>query len=226
MNLLAIDTSSRSSVVAVSRRDGAEYLASTPAVHRHGRYFIPTIQKLLREAQIRPLEIEVIAVTTGPGSFTGLRIGLTAAKMLSLASGAPVKGLDALEVLAWGAPGVFQHVCVRIDGQRGQVFAAEFKRSGAGAPPGRVSATRLEIADSEVPVSDGPMYLITVESQRGRREWPSHVVVAPASASEPNPMVLLRVARARVREGPFDDPWTLEPTYFRPSAAEERRAPR
>jgi tRNA threonylcarbamoyladenosine biosynthesis protein TsaB len=104
-------------------------------------------QALIAEAGLEPGAVEAIAVGTGPGSYTGLRIGLVTARALSLSLGAPVAGVPTLDALAAGAPGAVPV----IDGRRGEVFTLE-----GGAPVVRkpealvVEAGRTYVGDGAV----------------------------------------------------------------------------
>ena len=84
MILLAMDTTTDRSVIAVTDRRGQILQAITDGGRRHGRDLIPQLKALLASAQLEPGEIQAIAVGLGPGSYTGSRVGVTAAKALGL----------------------------------------------------------------------------------------------------------------------------------------------
>jgi tRNA threonylcarbamoyladenosine biosynthesis protein TsaB len=105
---LAVDTSTRTSVVCIGR-DEPEVASLRVVQHRHGSFLLEQVQEVLTAADASLAEIALLAVGTGPGSFTGLRVGLATAKTLAYAGGRPVVGIassDALRraALAAGAP--------------------------------------------------------------------------------------------------------------------------
>lgn len=103
-NLLVIDTSTGQPAVGIRSRAGGVYVSSFLATGRHGRDLVPSIGNLLREANLRVMDLGVVAVGLGPGSYTGLRIGLTAARTLAYTAGAVLLGFDSLEGWARTAP--------------------------------------------------------------------------------------------------------------------------
>lgn len=101
----------------------------------HADALMPMVERVMAAAGVRYEEIGRIAVTTGPGTFTGIRVGVAAARALALATGAGVVGIPSLEVIARqvretlrGADGSFAIAC---DARRGQVYFAVYDRSGA-----------------------------------------------------------------------------------------------
>jgi tRNA threonylcarbamoyl adenosine modification protein YeaZ len=98
--ILAIDTALRSVVVAIARLDG-ERLAETTWVagYRHGETLLPSIQRVLGESNVRRSRLRGFVVGTGPGAFTGLRVGLATAKGLARALGQPIVGVSTGEAL-------------------------------------------------------------------------------------------------------------------------------
>ena len=100
MNLLALDTSTRSCSVAVVIGDRLAAEVSTVTPRTHSAHLMHMIGEALALAHLKPAEVDGFAVTVGPGSFTGLRIGLSTVKGLAFASGKPCIGVSGLEALA------------------------------------------------------------------------------------------------------------------------------
>ncbi len=104
--ILAIDTATGEVVIAVGSPDGtAEGVASWAAGHRHGEQLLPAIGRLLGEANVRRSRLDGIVVGTGPGAFTGLRVGLATAKALAHGLGRPIAGVATSEALIAAAAG-------------------------------------------------------------------------------------------------------------------------
>jgi tRNA threonylcarbamoyladenosine biosynthesis protein TsaB len=146
--LLCIDTSGPRCAVSLHDAGGTRRLAAiAPDIGRgHAEVLMGLIEDIFREAGAGYPDIAKIAVVVGPGSFTGLRVGVAAAKGLALALTRPLVGLSSLEVLAephWGGEG---RVLAVGDAKRGEVYAALYGRNGAvlappqALPPGDLAA--------------------------------------------------------------------------------------
>ncbi|MFF2754786.1 tRNA (adenosine(37)-N6)-threonylcarbamoyltransferase complex dimerization subunit type 1 TsaB [Psychrobacillus sp. NPDC058041] len=120
---LGIDTSHTPLAVAVLKDDQvlAEYKSSLKITHSIGT--MPAIEELLKKANIKPGEIDAIAVAKGPGSYTGVRIGVTIGKTLAWTLNIPIVSVSSLQVLAGNAPYFPGVVCAIMDARRGNVFA-------------------------------------------------------------------------------------------------------
>src|SRR5688572_30661357 len=127
--ILALETSGTCGSVAALDAGGVlRELPLDPAL-RSARSLAPGIRQLLQGMGWQPRDVQLVAVTAGPGSFTGLRVGITTAKAFAYAAGAEVLGVDTLEVLARQAPSDAQLVQTAIDAQRQELFVATFHRT-------------------------------------------------------------------------------------------------
>src|SRR6266487_865184 len=125
---LAIETSSRIGSIALTQDD--RLLAEEQFEHglQHAAQIIPIIDRLTRGQGWTPRDIEHVYVSAGPGSFTGLRIGITLAKTLALASGVKLVVVPSVRVLVDNAPQDAKHVILVLDAKRDQIFTARFER--------------------------------------------------------------------------------------------------
>ena len=125
MKILAFDTAltACSAAVAVAGRSAA---SRNETLHRgHAERIVPMIQEVMAEAGIEFPALDLIAVTVGPGTFTGVRIGLAAARALALPGRTPVLGLGTLEAVAYANPGDGP-LLVALDARRGEVYCQLF----------------------------------------------------------------------------------------------------
>src|SRR5687768_9175356 len=129
MRILALETSGKAGSIAVAKDSRLiSQLALNPD-QRSAQSLTAGIRELLGAIGRKISDIELVAVTIGPGSFTGLRVGVVTAKTLAYALSARIIGLNTLEVIAARADCAEPRLSVAIDAQRGQVFAATFERS-------------------------------------------------------------------------------------------------
>ncbi len=193
MILLAFDTSGGFLSAAVYDKAKLKARFHSDAAARHSEALVPLIKKILQKAKVRPKDVGCVAVGTGPGSFTGLRIGVTAAKVLAYALDAKLVGISSLEAMARAeqADGTY---AILSDARRGQVYAALYRRK-----EGRwttLSEPRLYAREDYLRSMKPGIRL--VESARARAE----------SVAE--------AAFERAELGRFDDPFELEPLYISP----------
>ena len=133
MNVIAIETSGRIGSVAAARDDKVLLERSFEKGMRHGRDLVPSLRDVALAVGWKPAEIQLVAVSLGPGSYTGLRIGVACAKTIAYATGAETVAVPTLDVLAQNAPAEFDTVCPVLDAKRQQVYASIFVRSQVGA---------------------------------------------------------------------------------------------
>jgi tRNA threonylcarbamoyladenosine biosynthesis protein TsaB len=134
VRVLAVDTTTPRGSLAVVTEDGvlAEVRVTTAA--GHSRWLLPAVDASLKGLAVAPEEIDGFAVTVGPGSFTGLRIGISSVQGLALAAAKPCLGSSSLDILAHSGRGRAPTVVALVDAFRDEVFGAVY--DGEGRPRG------------------------------------------------------------------------------------------
>ncbi len=224
---LALETSSALGEVALGRGDSVLDVRTLSGPRRHAVEFLPTVAAICDAHAVKPASIRRIYVSSGPGSFTGLRIGVTAARMIGLANGAGIAAVPTLEVIAQNALGADappERAVVVLDAKRGRVYAARFVREdGRYAPetapieadPSRFLADCAARPGSCAVLGEGVLYHREVVEASG-------LVILPESLYPPRAEIVYRLGVARAAEGRFTDRRDLIPTYVRPPEAEEK----
>ncbi len=223
MRILAIETSTSTGSIAVS--DSGCLLNQTvlPAGQRTASLLAPTIADVLKSAGWQPGDIQLLCVTVGPGSFTGLRIAVTTAKTLAYATGAELIGVGTLEVIAAQAPQQHETICPILDAGRGQLYAAKYGRLDADRletllPPRIIDAARWldSLCQSDSVTGLG--------LKRIAARLPPNVTVVEQEQWLPQAETTARLGDHKYQAGHRDDFWKLAPLYLRQSAAEEKLA--
>jgi tRNA threonylcarbamoyladenosine biosynthesis protein TsaB len=180
------------------------------------------IDEALREAELQARDLSAVACGAGPGSFTGLRIGLATAKGLCFALGKPLVLVSSLQALAARAP-EGARVCATLDAFKNEVYAAVFVVRG-GLPQREGDEQVLPPARLLPRLRDlpAPLYLVGSGTQR----YPELLLPGSQMLDEeagPRARDVARLAAARLLRGETDDLQAAAPTYIRPSEAELMR---
>lgn len=222
MRLLALETSGLGGSVATLDESGRCDVVPLDPTQRSARALAPAMHEALQRAGWKPRDVQVVAVTAGPGSFTGLRIGVTTAKTFCYATGADLVAVDTLDALALQAG---EHDAARLhtvlDAHRNELFAASFvRRDGVWH---RSAETHLVGVESWLAsLLDGDVVTGPVATKLQAR-LPQYVAVVDPNLREPRAGAVARIAAEAYRAGRRDDPWKLTPWYGRLAAAEEKR---
>jgi tRNA threonylcarbamoyladenosine biosynthesis protein TsaB len=225
VRIVAIETSGREGSLAVLLGEASAARpigeAQLGCEQRTAQSLAPALQSLLAKVGWSPGSIELVAVVVGPGSFTGLRIGATAAKVLAYAVSAAVAGVDSLDVLAWQAATAAVPLWTIMDAQRQELFVAQFEADKDG---GMVRKSRTAIISEQAWLAglQPGDHVIGPALIRLRPRLPEGVIALPEPNWRPTAAAVGQVAWQAYRQGRRDDVWTLVPNYFRPSAPEER----
>lgn len=127
MRILAVDTAAKSCSVAIMTAGSLSAELITLKDETHSKHLMELIHKVLGMAGFRVGELDGLAVTIGPGSFTGLRIGVSTVKGLAHALNKPVVGVSSLDALAWQCADRSHLICALLDARKGEVYSATYR---------------------------------------------------------------------------------------------------
>jgi tRNA threonylcarbamoyladenosine biosynthesis protein TsaB len=216
MRILAIDTALVACAAAVFETEGARMLgrASLPMARGHAEALMPLLARVMDAAAIEFRELDRIAVTVGPGSFTGLRVGIAAARGIALASGKPVVGISTLS--AFAAPHIANEegaaIAASIDARHGSVYLQVFASSGRTLVAPRVAT----LPDAVRAAMAAPVRLVGSGAALLLAEWPPDQP-APLEVDRCDAPSIDWVARLGAAAPKTDVPPT--PLYLRPPDA-------
>lgn len=227
MPILALETSGREGSIALLERrgDAVELLVqrALPPGERSAKSLLPCVAAALRDVSVRPPDLEMIAVTTGPGSFTGLRIGVVAAKTLAYATDAKLVGVHTLTAVAAGVESAAPRLWVLLDAQRQEFFAACFDQGRPIAEQGDPATLVIGFDQWLALVRPGDA-VAGPPVAKLRDRLPAGMTIAEIPSLSPHAADVGRLAIAHFDAGDVVDPLALTPRYFRKSAAEEKAA--
>lgn len=226
MKLLSFESSAVSAAVCLT--DGEKVVASAfqNCGLTHSRTLLPMAEQLISNVGLTPKELDGFAVASGPGSFTGIRIGVATVKGLAMGTGLPCVGVSTLEAMAWNLTGMTGTVSCVMDARAGQVYNARFRLNGVGAPkrltPDRaltIQALGEEIGqDGEILVGDGAYLCYTKLT-----EICPHLALAPTHLIYPGAYGVAMAALQAFRDGKAVDAQQLDAVYLRKPQAEQMR---
>ena len=226
MKILAIETSTMLGGVAIM--DDSEGLVVEIRLNvktAHSERLMTVIDHALRQADMTISDIDVFGVAIGPGSFTGLRIGLSTVKGLSFATGKPVVPVPTLEAFAWNFPYSAHPVCVMLDARKKEVYTAVFRWSDFGFK--RVLEERSVRPADLVKTLDGPvifagegasLYKDSILEIAG-----ANAIFAPKQDMVPSPANVAFLGLRIAADRDFAEPMGLVPFYIRRSEAEIKK---
>lgn len=207
---LILETSGRTGAVAIARGQEIVRTVTLDASRRHARDLASTVQSLLTQEGLKPTELAGVMVSVGPGSYTGLRVGVMSAKSLAYATGCALIAVPTFAAIAEQAPAEVDDLWVMADALQGLVYVQRFGKL--------VEPLRIERLDEWLPHAagswiSGPGANLIEASPAAR--------AVPEANRHPRPEGVLRVG---LRTPPVTRPelFALEPLYLRGSSAEEK----
>jgi tRNA threonylcarbamoyladenosine biosynthesis protein TsaB len=216
MMILGIESSTLTASAAVVK-DGVVLAAEDVPAPTHSDVLLATIDRVMKQAGVAPAQLAAVAVGAGPGSFTGLRIGMSTAKGIAFAAGTPLYAISSLAALAYDAGDLPGLIVPAMDARRGELYAGFYRTDGAQAAPDRVIAPSDLAAVIDALRDGGPASVVgdglavhaltfaaPITARPDLRTTPSAIAVAQIAARGGHPDVLLDGA----------------PRYIRPAEAE------
>ncbi len=225
MKILAVDTSTTSGSVALLSDASVLWETVVNSGLTHSETLLPALNEAMKHSALDWSEIDCFAVTTGPGSFTGLRIGISVVKGLALSTQRPVVSVSSLEALAWNLSGCPHLICPFLDAKRGQVYTALFRSELDGGPPERLRDDTVEdprnvlarlASDKVILMGDGTRtFAPLLDEILG-----GHYTVAPPHQQLIRASSVGLIALEKCRRGELVDNLTFVPVYIRASEVE------
>lgn len=214
--LLAIDTATRWAGVALYDGERVRAEASWRSHNNHSVELMPALTRMLEQQGVGPGRLAAVAVASGPGSFTGLRIGMSVAKGLAQAQGIPILGVPTLDILVASHSEQRRPVWAVIQAGRGRLCAAYYRRRGGRwRQSGDLHLTTVE---ELAPLVKGRCLvcgeLTQAEQTLLATQSEADLVFASPALSVRRPACLAELGWERYENGEADDLATLEPTYL------------
>lgn len=222
MYALAVESSWVKGSVSLLEDDTSLEQRHLQEPHSHGRNLAPTVMSLLKDHSIALDDLDVLFVDVGPGSYTGLRVGVSFVKTLAYAEGLPVTTVTSCEAIASRAPVQSESLCVLIDAQWNEFYVAFYRAENESwvrssdiqtATPEEV-AERLDedtmLLGNGIPIFRDQVNGFEAES-------------GPESYWQPRADVVGRIGYSSYRDGHEADLYSLQPLYLRPTQADVDR---
>ena len=215
--LLLLETSHQPGLVGLAQ--GKELLAQRrlESGRHNARDLAPAIAGLLSEQGWAASDLDAVAVGRGPGSYTGLRVGIMSAKTMAYVTGCPLVGIDTFAVVAARTPGG-ERIDIIADAQKEAVYVQGFERDGVSWRA--IDELRIMEFGAWIDGRDHSTWVGGPGLVRYRERMPEAVVTSQPECWTPGLDSLLSLASVRLDAGERDDPFALEPLYLRASSAE------
>lgn len=223
MLILGIESATAQVGVAVGGHEGVLASAHSACDRRHAENLTPQIEFVSRQAGVALTDIAVVAVDIGPGLFTGLRVGITAAMAVAHGLGVPMIGVSSLDLGAFAAAQSRRLIMPCYDARRGEVFTASYRAVPGGvqrvaepsvSTPDELAAELLAVSEDVLLLGDGAQRYREIFKAMG------HVEFAGTSLDYPSARSLVELAHPKAMREEFVQPHEIEPLYIRLPDAE------
>ncbi len=226
MRILAIDTSTPVGSIAIVEGAllKAQHILNISATHN--QRLLPGIDRILMETEWSLNDLDALAVSLGPGSFTGLRIGISIVKGLAWATGKPLAGVPTLDALAANVPFVPHPICPVLDARKGEIYTALFRWGDKQLPERLTEYMAIKPEDLVDRISEKTVLVGDALLSHGDylvKELGERLVQAPPHLNVVHASSVAWLAWQKLRLGIQEDVSSCTPLYVRPSEAELNR---
>lgn len=217
MLILSIECSGLTGSVAVCEGQRTICSIVSGVKRTHSEKLMPLVDLVLKQAQVQPQQLEAIGVSIGPGSFTGLRIGVGVAKGLSFSLGIPVIPVETLPVIAHNLAGVDKPLCVLTPSRKDEIFSGLFRWSEHRLI--RLEEDRAESPESLVSRIDEPTYFVgtaaSMKSEFFRAVLEDRFLLVPEFQHQPRAEIVAWLAQELFASGHSYHSYDVSPKYVR-----------
>ena len=208
---------------AIGGHEGVLASAHAGKGRRHAENLAPQIDFVRGQAGIELSDLGAVAVDVGPGLFTGLRVGIATAVVMSHALGVPMIPVTSHDLMAFPARWSSRLIVPALDARRGELFTALFRKVPGGIQRGReVNVCTPDDLAAELEVADEPALLVGDGALRYADTFHDirRIEMAEQGLAQPSARSLVQLAHARAMREEFVQPWEVEPVYLRKPDAE------
>ncbi len=216
---VAFETSTRRPSLAVRTAEGLIHARELRGERPHASDLVPTLDALFRELALRPGALEALVVGTGPGSYTGLRVGIASALGLARGTGAALLGVPSGEALAFERLLPGERGALLLDARQGELYFALYERTPDDVLT--LDGPRVVRPEGLVLPSTGPIFGDGTVADAARLDAAARARLDALAI--PGAAALLELGRLRLARGGPQDPAAVRPLYLRPFAARERK---
>jgi tRNA threonylcarbamoyladenosine biosynthesis protein TsaB len=217
---LLIETSGRVGKVGLARGAAVVQAAELDASRRHARDLTAVVAKLLEAESLRAADLTGVMVGIGPGSYTGLRVGIISAKALAYATGCRLVAVPTFHAIAVQAPAEARKIWVIADALQGQIYVQRFER-GAGGEVAAIDELRIDRAEDGLPKAGSEVWVTGPGVKLHADRVPKDCPLVPEADREPSVASLFAVGKS-LAPASREEIIGLEPLYLRGSSAEEK----
>ena len=227
MKILALDSTAIVASVALCEDEKLLGELTLNNGNTHSQTLLPMVEFLLKQFTLTPDDIDLFALSQGPGSFTGVRIGAATVKGLAFGTNRPCVGVSTLEALAYNLCITDGLICPVMNARRKQVYTALFEaKNGKLSRLMPDSAIAISELDEKLSIYDSPVYLCGDGYDITKENFTHPLLPTPERFRHQSAYSVAQIARMQYESGQYSSDISLAPTYLRLSQAERERAER